>query len=57
MNVHQCPFCALRYQWKTELVGHLESEHPTFHHDYPSAGSRLVPDGQRGHSDLAPHGL
>lgn len=27
-EVHQCPFCELRYQAKWELSAHLEAEHP-----------------------------
>lgn len=27
MSIHQCPFCELRFQFVTELEGHLADEH------------------------------
>lgn len=34
---HQCPKCELRFTWQTELDDHCRSDHPEFHHDYPSS--------------------
>ena len=34
---HQCPKCELRFTWVTELDDHCRTEHPAFHHDYPSS--------------------
>ena len=30
MEVYQCPCCALRFQFSSELVQHLSAEHPDF---------------------------
>ena len=34
---HQCPKCELRFTWNTELDDHCRTDHPDFHHDYPSS--------------------
>lgn len=58
MTVHFCPFCPLRYRWKSELEAHLHEEHQQFHHDYPTA-HRDRPDGpdEQYHNDYSPPAL
>jgi hypothetical protein len=31
MAIFQCPECELKFQFATELEGHLRDEHPDFH--------------------------
>lgn len=55
MTIHYCPFCPLRYWWKSELEDHLHAEHNGFHHDYPEARLRHHDGGSRvAHSDYSP---
>lgn len=52
MTVHHCPFCPLRYWWRSELEEHLRAEHQQFHHDYPERRRRAA--GGECHSDYSP---
>lgn len=48
-DVHQCPFCELRFQAKWELTAHLDADHPGRIREKERGGAVTVeePDGDR----------
>ena len=54
MDVFQCPVCALKFRYSSELDQHLSLEHPGFSAEDDAADDELLREKKRKKRDLRP---
>jgi hypothetical protein len=54
MDVFQCPVCALKFRFSSELDQHLKLEHPKFSAEDDDAGDAALRERERKKRDLKP---
>ena len=54
MDVFQCPVCALKFRYSSELDQHLSLEHPGFSAEDEDADDELLREKKRKRRDLQP---
>ena len=54
MDVFQCPVCALRFRFSSELDQHLSLEHPNFSAEDADPGDAALKERERKKRDLKP---
>ena len=54
MDVFQCPVCALKFRYSSELDQHLAMEHPEFKVEEDDAEDELLRQKKRKKRDLQP---
>ena len=54
MDVFQCPVCALKFRFSSELDQHLELEHPKFKAEEDNPDEEMLRERKRKHRDLKP---
>lgn len=54
MDVFQCPVCALKFRFSSELDQHLSLEHPNFSAEDDDPGDAALKERERKKRDLNP---